>query len=61
MNDNLMMYVMDCSWAGIICVIAKNEEDARNLMRMEQNYSDNKQIKSYPITEGTIVSNYGDL
>jgi hypothetical protein len=35
MNDNLMMYVMDCSWAGMICVIAKNDEDARNLMRME--------------------------
>lgn len=61
MNDNLMMYVMDCSWAGMICVIARNEEEARNLMRMEQNYSDNQEIESYPITEGTIVSNYGDL
>lgn len=61
MNDNLMMYVMDCSWAGMICVIAKNEEDARNLMKKEENYSEKKKIKSYQIKEGTIVSNYGDL
>jgi hypothetical protein len=61
MNNELMLYVLDCGWAGMIVVIARNEEDARSQMRGLQNYSEGGELEILPITEGLVVYNYGDL
>lgn len=60
MNNELMLYVMDCGWAGMIVVVARNEEDVRSRMRGLHNYGEGE-LEVYPITEGLVVYNYGDL
>ena len=61
MNKNLMMYVMDCKWYGMIVVIETNEEAARNLMKNHENYEENREIKVFEINKELVVYNYGDL
>ncbi len=61
MNNELMLYTMDCSWAGMIVVVARNEDEARNLMRTCENYNERETINAVPIREGLIIFNYGDL
>ncbi|BCG50191.1 hypothetical protein [Ralstonia phage RP13] len=59
----LKIYVMDCSWAGNIVVVATDRNKAIELMKDEQNFSSDKidSIQEHEITEGLVISNYGDL
>ena len=57
----MKIYIQDCSWAGSIVVIAKDEAQARELMKNEGNYSKNKPVEEHEIKEGFVFANYGDL
>ena len=61
MNNELMLYSMDCSWAGMIVVIARSEDEARNLMRSCENYEERRPLTVQRIRNGVMIYNYGDL
>jgi hypothetical protein len=57
----MKLYIQDCSWAGSIVVVANSEEEARELMRGEENYEEWRSVVEEEIRVGFIFSNYGDL
>jgi len=56
----LKLYVMDMDWRGCIVVIAKNENDAREIMKGKLNYHESEEIEEFEIKEGFSFNNMGD-
>lgn len=56
------IYIQDHDWAGCIVALALSEEDAREMMRGEPNYSEDAPLTSHSIMElGLVHVNLGDL
>lgn len=59
MNE-LKMFVMDLGHFGVIMVVEKDEVAARKLMGQYYNYDPAEGVEMLEITQGLVVSNYGD-
>lgn len=59
--NGLFIFVQDNSYYGNIVVVAKSEEQARELMQNEHNYDSTSSILKYDIEDGLVIANYGDL
>lgn len=57
----MKIYSQDHSWAGIIVVVAANEEQARNFMSDAPNYDSTKPIYEHEIVLGLCFVNLGDM
>lgn len=56
------IWIQDHSWAGCLIAVAFSEEEARDMMRGKENYSDKTPLTFHDImTLGLVHVNYGDL
>lgn len=58
--SELKMFVMDLGHFGVIMVVEKDEVAARKLMEQYYNYDPAEEVEILEITQGLVVSNYGD-
>lgn len=56
----LKMFVMDLGHFGVIMVVEKDGVAARKLMEQYYNYDPAEEVEMLEITQGLVVSNYGD-
>lgn len=58
----MKIYIQDYSWAGMIVVVADNEQEAREIMRSEHrtHYSDQNPVTEHEIVKGFVAVNLGD-
>lgn len=65
-SDNVSLWVnyifsQWISWKGCILVITDTEENAREMMKNEQNYEPKREVDKHEIVNGFQYSNYGDM
>lgn len=58
----MKIYIQDYSWAGMIVVVADNEQEAREIMRNEHSshYTDKNSVTEHEIVKGFVAVNLGD-
>lgn len=60
MKKELKLYVMDCSYYGMIIVAATSQEDAREKMRNNYNYCESNEIECFDFDADFEYCNLGD-
>lgn len=56
----LKLYVQDNGVYGMIAVVSTSELQARELMKQNYNYDENRIIEEYEIEDGLCIVNLGD-
>lgn len=56
----MQIYIQDLGWRGSIVAIADNEEEAREIMKIEDNYEADKPLEVKNIEKGLVWIDYGD-
>lgn len=58
--NKLYIWTQDHSWAGIVVVVAPDEQEARKLLSAHDRYSDTVKVEKHEIENGLTIVNLGD-